>query len=109
MNERMNKRAMISQPMRGKTDEEIFEVRDHVAAKLHDMGCEVVDTVFDFSDEQLKALGVKNAALYYLSNSIQAMSRCDCMYFVKGWESARGCLIEHVAAVAYGLEVLYED
>lgn len=26
-----------------------------------------------------------------------------------GWENARGCRIEHDAAVAYGLEVLYED
>ena len=105
----MNKRAMISQPMRGKTDEEIFEVRDRVAAKLREMGYEVADTVFDFTDEQMKALGVKNAALYYLSNSIQAMSRCDCMYFVKGWDGARGCKIEHDIATAYGLEVLYED
>lgn len=30
-------------------------------------------------------------------------------YFCKGWENARGCRIEHDAAVAYGLEVLYED
>lgn len=29
--------------------------------------------------------------------------------FCKGWENARGCRIEHDAAVAYGLEVLYED
>lgn len=27
----------------------------------------------------------------------------------KGWETARGCRIEHDVAVAYGLEVLYED
>lgn len=26
-----------------------------------------------------------------------------------GYEKARGCRIEHDAAVAYGLEVLYED
>ena len=25
------------------------------------------------------------------------------------WEDARGCKIEHDAAKAYGLEVLYED
>lgn len=107
--ERANKRAMISQPMAGKTDEEIAEARDKACAKLREMGFEVSDTVFDFADEQLNALGVKNAALYYLANSIQAMSRCDCMYFVKGWEIARGCRIEHDAAIAYGLEVLYED
>ena len=107
--ERVNKRAMISQPMAGKTDEEIEEARDRAHVRLRKMGFEVADTVFDFTDEQLNALGVKNAALYYLANSIQAMSRCDCMYFVKGWENARGCRIEHDAAVAYGLEVLYED
>lgn len=107
--ERVNKRAMISQPMAGKTDEEIAEARDKACAKLREMGFEVAGTVFDFTDEQLNALGVKNAALYYLANSIQAMSRCDCMYFVKGWENARGCRIEHDAAIAYGLEVLYED
>lgn len=107
--ERVNKRAMISQPMAGKTDEEIAEARDRAHARLREMGFEVADTVFDLTDEQLNALGVKNAALYYLANSIQAMSRCDCMYFVEGWENARGCRIEHDAAIAYGLEVLYED
>lgn len=105
----MNKRAMTSQPMAGKTDMEIAEARERAHAKLCEMGYEVADTVFNFTDEQLNALGVKNAALYYLANSIQAMSRCDCMYFVKGWENARGCRIEQDAAIAYGLEVLYED
>ena len=37
------------------------------------------------------------------------MSLCHAAYFCKGWEDARGCRIEHDAAVAYGLEVLYED
>lgn len=27
----------------------------------------------------------------------------------KGWKNARGCKIEHDAAVAYGLEIIYED
>lgn len=102
-------KAMIGQPMVGKTDEEIVAARERAKAKLEEMGFEVADTVFDFTEEQLNALGVKNAALYYLANSIQAMSRCDCIYFVKGWGEARGCRIEHRAAVAYGLEVLYED
>mgnify|MGYP004482326911 FL=1 len=39
----------------------------------------------------------------------KAMSRCDSVYFAEGWEAARGCRIEHEAAVAYGLEVLYEN
>ena len=39
----MNKRAMISQPMAGKTDEEIAETRDKAHAKLHEMGYEFVN------------------------------------------------------------------
>ena len=102
------KKAMISQPMAGKTDEEIAAARDLAVAKLRQMGYEVADTVFNFADEQLKALEVENAPVYYLGNSIQAMSRCTAMYFLKGWEGTRGCKIEHEIAKAYGLEVLYE-
>lgn len=108
----MSKKAMISQPMAGKTDVEIAEARDRAHARLREMGYEFVNTLFAdewYNDAVMEALRVKNAALYYLSNSIQAMSRCDCVYFAKGWEDARGCRIEHDAAVAYGLEVLYED
>lgn len=106
--EKEKKKAMISQPMRGKTDEEILEVRDRIAAKLQKAGYEVVDTVFHFTDEQMDRLGVKNPAIYYLSNSIKAMSCCDCVYFAKGWENARGCRIEHYIAAAYGTEIMYE-
>ena len=50
----MNKRAMISQPMAGKTDEEIAETRDKAHAKLREMGYEFVNTLFTdewYSDE----------------------------------------------------------
>lgn len=102
------KQAMVSQPMRGKTDEEIYEVRDRIATKLQAAGYEVVDTVFHFTDEQMNGLGVKNQAIYYIANSILAMSRCDCAYFAKGWENMRGCRIEHFIAAAYGMEIMYE-
>lgn len=42
----LNKRAMISQPMAGKTDEEIAEARDKARAKLNEMGYEFVNTLF---------------------------------------------------------------
>ena len=64
--------------------------------------------MFHFTDEQMNELGVKNQAMYYIANSILAMSRCDCVYFAKGWENARGCRIEYYIAAAYGTEVLYE-
>lgn len=106
--EKEKKKAMISQPMRGKTDEEILEARDRIAAKLQAAGYDVADTVFHFTDEQMDGLGVKNPAIYYIAKSIEAMSCCDCVYFAKGWENTRGCRVEHYIAAAYGMEIMYE-
>lgn len=53
----MTKRAMISQPMAGKTDEEIAEARDKACAKLREMGYEFVNTLFTdewYSDEAME-------------------------------------------------------
>lgn len=110
--ERVNKRAMISQPMAGKTDEEIAEARDRAHARLREMGYEFVNTLFTdqwYSDAAMKERGVVQVPLCYLAKSIENMSLCHAAYFCKGWENARGCRIEHDAAIAYGLEVLYED
>lgn len=106
------KRAMISQPMAGKTDEEIVEARDKACAALSEMGYEFVNTLFTdewYSDVAMKDRGVVQTPLCYLAKSLENMSLCHASYFCKGWENARGCRIEHDAAVAYGLEVLYED
>lgn len=110
--ERVNKRAMISQSMAGKTDEEIAEARDRAHARLREMGYEFVNTLFTdqwYSDAAMKERGVVQVPLCYLAKSLENMSLCHAAYFCKGWENARGCRIEHDAAVAYGLEVLYED
>ena len=110
--ERVNKRAMISQPMAGKTDEEIAEARDRAHARLREMGYEFVNTLFTdqwYSDAAMKERGVVQVPLCYLAKSLENMSLCHAAYFAKGWENARGCRIEHDAALEYGLKVLYED
>ena len=108
----MKKRAMISQPMAGKTDEEIAEARDRAHARLREMGYEFVNTLFTdqwYSDAAMKERGVVPVPLCYLAKSLENMSLCPAADFGNGGENARGCRIEHDAAVAYGLEVLYED
>lgn len=105
-------KAMISQPMAGKTDEQIAATREKAIADLEAMGYEVVNTLFSdewYSDAAMKERGVVQVPLCYLAKSLENMSLCHAAYFAKGWEKARGCRIEHDAAVAYGLEVLYED
>lgn len=106
------KKAMISQPMACRTDAEIVEAREKAVAELEGMGYEVVNTLFTdewYSDEAMRERGVVQVPLCYLAKSLENMSLCHAAYFCKGWERARGCRTEHDAAVAYGLEVLYED
>lgn len=108
----MMAKAMISQPMAGKTDEQIVASRERATASLEAMGYEVVNTLFTdewYSGEAMEERGVVQVPLCYLAKSLKNMSLCHVAYFCKGWEKARGCRIEHDAAVAYGLEVLYED
>lgn len=106
-------KAMISQPMAGKTDEEIVKAREAAKANLEKMGYQFVDTLFTdewYTDPAVNERGmVVWVSLCYLAKSLDMMSRCHAVYFCKGWEQARGCRIEHDAAVAYGLEVIYED
>ena len=103
----MKKKAMLSQPMAGKTDEEIVATREKAATYLESMGYEVVNTYF--TDEAMEERGVVQIPLCFLAKSLENMSLCHVAYFCKGWDQARGCRIEHDTAVAYGLEVLYED
>ena len=106
------KKAMLSQPMAGKTKEEIVATRDRAIKALEERGYEVVNTLFTdewYSDEKMKERGVVQIPLCFLAKSLENMSLCHVAYFCKGWEKTRGCKIEHDAAVAYGLEVIYEE
>lgn len=104
-------KAMLSQPMAGKTEEEIVATREKAMAALKEKGYEVVNTLFTdewYSKEQMQKRGVVQIPLCFLAKSLEKMSLCHAAYFCKGWEKARGCKIEHDAAVAYGLEIIYE-
>lgn len=108
----MVRKAMLSQPMAGKTDAEIASVREKAIAALKEKGYEVVNTLFTdewYSKEKMEERGVVQIPLCFLAKSLENMSLCHAAYFCKGWEGARGCRIEHEAARAYGLEIVYEE
>ena len=108
----MQKKAMLSQPMAGKSNEEIVATREKAIAFLEKKGYKVVNTLFTdewYSKEKMQERGVVQIPLCFLAKSLENMSLCHVIYFCKGWESARGCRIEHDAAVAYGLEIIYEN
>lgn len=96
-------KVMISQPMRGKTNEQIREERAELVKRLTEEGHEVVDTIFE------NAPADEDVAIYMLSQSIRYIGKADALYFMRDWEKARGCKIEHEVAVEYGKKVFYAN
>lgn len=108
----MKLKAMLSQPMAGKSEEEIKETRERAIGTLEAMGYEIVNTLFTdewYSDKRCEERGVVNRPLMFFAKSIENMSQCQAAYFCKGWRNARGCRLEHAVAEAYGLTILYEE
>ena len=96
-------KIMISQPMRGKTIEQVKQERLGIFKKLENKGYEIIDTVFGNPMQP-----DENEAICNLTESIKCISKADIVYFMKGWEYSRGCRIEHEVAVQYGKKIMYE-
>ena len=93
------KKLFISQPMKGKSDEDILAEREkaiHEAEELLGEPVEVIDSFF-----QSAPVGAK--PLWFLGKSLELLSGADVAYFANGWQDARGCKIEHTCAVEYGI------
>jgi hypothetical protein len=104
-------KAMISQPMRGMTNEKINEDRDRAIAYLESQGYEVVNTLFTnewYSDNNMKERGVVHIPICFLAKSLENMSKCDVVYFLNGWDNARGCQAEEFVSRVYGVKQLFE-
>lgn len=96
-------KIMISQPMNGKTEEQIRRERQEIVEKLERLCWEVVDTIF--AEETPKDC---DSAIWYLAKSIDAISKVDAVMFMNGWQNARGCKIEHEICKQYGKCTIYE-
>lgn len=93
------KKLFISQPMKGKTDEEILKERENAirsAEKQVNEPVEVIDSFFQAAPADTKPL-------WFLGKSLELLASADVAYFAKGWNEARGCKIEHTCAVEYGI------
>ena len=96
------KKLFISQPMNGKTNEEILEVREKaIESAERNLGepVEVIDSFFKDAPHEAKPL-------WFLGKSLELLSTADVAYFAKGWENARGCRIENQCAIEYGITVI---
>lgn len=104
-------KVFISVPMRGRTNVEIagaITIAKSKLAKMAEENNEVIEYVDNFVNMR-DDTDIKNPSMYCLGGAIQKMSKCDAIYFCPGWDEARGCVIERLVAVSYGLTRLYQD
>lgn len=101
-------KIFISQPMNGKTTEEIENERNYIIGRLSTQFAreneyiEIIDSFFKDAPHDTKPL-------WYLGESIKLMSEADIVFFCNGWQTARGCQIEHDCALEYGIDTMYEE
>ena len=101
------KKLFVSQPMRGKSNEEILAVRQRaIESAERNFG-----EKFDVIDSFFQNAPVDAKPLWFLGKSLELLADADVAYFAKGWEEARGCRIENTCAIEYGIEVIedYRD
>ena len=98
-------RLFVSQPMRGKSDEEIESEREDLIAiaKAVYAGRGEVEVIDSFFKGGLDVPAGAKAPLYYLSKSLELLATADVAIFAKDWREARGCRIEHECTDGYGV------
>lgn len=91
-------KIFISQPMKGRTDEEIMQERNRIMAKWANKSVEFINSFFcEPGKNSTDSLG----------KSISLMGEADLVVFAPGWADARGCSIEHEVAMEYGIQISY--
>jgi Asp-tRNA(Asn)/Glu-tRNA(Gln) amidotransferase A subunit family amidase len=94
------KKVFISQPMKGKTEEQIRKEREELVKQIEKNGGEVIDSIIPDFDETV----YKTAPLVYLSRAIDMLAKADVCIFMHGWEDARGCRIEQNCCEEYNID-----
>lgn len=97
-------RVMISQPMRGKSTEQIKAERAELIAKLEAAGHEVVDTIFN----DIVPIEAR-PAVWHLGKALMELSQCGALVVMPGWIEADGCVVEFTAASRYGIPIWHAE
>ena len=89
--------------MKDKTNEEIKSERNEIIQRVKELykdeEIEVIDSFFENAPHEANPL-------WFLGKSLELLSTADIAYFANGWENYRGCRIENICAIAYGIDVV---
>lgn len=98
--------VFISQPMRGKTEDEIKSARNEAINVINGLfyNATILDSYFpDYSYSEYDSL---NKDLWYLSKSLEVLAKANYAVFLPGYENARGCSLEKECCDKYGINTI---
>lgn len=103
------KKVFLSLPMSGKTNNDIMdqmkEMKEQFTKDYPDIDAEFVDNFI----QDLSYGSYKNPAVVFLAEAIRKLADCDYIYLGKGFENARGCLVEDYISAHYGIERIFQE
>lgn len=103
-------KVFISQPMKGKSEEEIKLVRgilERIAQKKLNNEAEIIDSYFE---DYPCAKDHKNIALKFLAKSIDKLADADVLIAYDDYRvNTRGCFIEYECAQRYDIIIIRID
>ena len=114
----MYKNIFISQPMTGKSEEEILETRQKEIEKIHqlfDADGEQVNIIASYIDDATRKHFKEHVSddinwdIFWLSQSLERLAMADIIWLCDGWEYSNGCNIELECATRYGVGIMYPE
>ena len=114
----MYKNIFISQPMTGKSEEEVLATRQKAIDKIHQLfdadGVKINIIASYINDATRKRFEEHvsdniNWDIYWLSKSLERLAMADMIWLCDGWEYSNGCNIELECATRYGISIMYPE
>lgn len=93
-------KVFVSIPIQGKSRADVVVQQQSIIERLRRECPEawLVESYWDYVNP-----------LRGLAENLARLSEADVIYFVKGWQEARGCRIEHLTAEEYGKKIIEEE
>lgn len=114
----MYKNIFISQPMTGKSEEEILATRQKEIDKIHQLfdadGVEI-NIIASYIDDATRKHFKEHVSddinwdIFWLSQSLERLAMADMIWLCDGWEYSNGCNIELECAIRYGVGIMYPE
>lgn len=98
----MKMKVYVSLPISCRPIEEAKQHARKACVKLAKRGYGNSITPFDVAPEENKPYE------WYMGKDIEALLKCNAVYFCRGWWRSRGCRCEMATALIYGKKIMFE-